>query len=244
MVTSSETSGSGTTWERYRLEGLLGRGAGGSVHRALDLWTGERVAVKRYRSGVSASAAHEASLLSEIRFPGVVRLKDCTTDVGGSFLAVFEYLRGEDLRSAAEGRSVVDVAPLFADVLRALAFVHRRGIVHRDLKPENVIVSDRDGVARATVIDFGLASDRRDPAASVGGTLAYLAPEVLEGGAPDARSDLYGLGILLYEVLSGRRPSAGLSGVDVVRLHTTRDLRRAPAVARNHPAGRPAGVRT
>ncbi|MBI4880732.1 MAG: sigma 54-interacting transcriptional regulator [Planctomycetes bacterium] len=226
------------SWPHYRCERLLGRGASGSVYLARDAASGEAVAVKRFLPELREQAAREAGILAGVRFPGVVELRDATIDpVDGSFLAVFELIEGQDLFAATARATYQECAALLADVLRALAFVHRRGIVHRDLKPENLLVSRRGGKPSATLIDFGLAAGARHSSFRAAGTLAYLAPEVLAGGAPDRASDLYSAGVVLYQLLTRRLPSEGLAAVDVVRLHLAGDLTLPPEVASRLPRG-------
>ncbi len=221
-----------TAVDPYRLERVLGHGASGWVYASRH---GDRpVAVKRCTPQYRAAAAQEAATLAGIWFPGVVQLLDATVDpVDGSFLAVFELIEGPDILAATEHLELSAIAKLFADVLRALAFVHRRGLVHRDLKPQNLLVSERGGVKCATLIDFGLARPPRT-AGAVGGTLAYLAPEVLAGEPAQVRSDLYSLGIVLYQCLARTLPSVGLQGVEVLRLHG-QDVRLPDDSARTLP---------
>ena len=222
---------------RYRTERLLGRGSSGSVHLALDLLTRRRVAIKRCGNELREQASREASILAGLRYPGVVELLDAYADPErGAFLTVFRYIEGSDVVSATRGEPLPVVARLFGDILRALGFVHERGLIHRDLKPANLLCTAAEDGLAPTLIDFGLAAGPVAPAEGAAGTLAYLAPEVLEGGTADERSDLYAVGMLLHQVLAGGRlPSEGLSGVDIVRLHTSADLALPPQVSRELP---------
>ena len=231
-------------WSRYRVVRKIGEGSGGCVHLARDLYARKAVALKRCAAEVASQAAAEASVLAGIRFPGVVRLLDAGLDPrDGSFLAVFEHVEGTDLMAATEALEPVQYAGWLAEILRALAFVHRRGLVHRDLKPQNLLVEGDAETGRAVLIDFGLAAAFSEPG-SRSGTPGYLAPEVLEGAAPDPRSDIYSLGVVLYQLLARRLPSAGLSGGEALRLHASTDLRLPTEVAAGVPSGLADLVRT
>ncbi|MFH0946560.1 MAG: sigma 54-interacting transcriptional regulator [Planctomycetota bacterium] len=232
-------------WSRYRVVRKIGEGSGGCVHLARDLYARKAVALKRCAAEVASHAAAEARVLAGIRFPGVVRLLDAGLDHrDGSFLAVFEYVEGTDLLTATEGLEPARYAGWLAEILRALGFVHRRGLVHRDLKPWNLLVEGDVETGRAVLIDFGLAGAAASLKGSRAGTPGYLAPEVLEGAAADHRSDLYSLGVVLYQLLARRLPSAGLSGAEALRLHCSEDLRLPHQVAAGVPSGLADLVRT
>ena len=141
----------------------------------------------------------------QVSHPNVCRLHDIVEIEGHTFLAM-EYVDGEDLASllARIGRLAPDKAiDVARDLCAALAAVHDKGIVHRDLKPANVLV---DGRGRARLTDFGLAIGLETPEpGAIAGTPAYMAPEQLRGGEITFRSDLYALGLILYEMFTGRR---------------------------------------
>jgi serine/threonine-protein kinase len=200
---------------RYKLEHGLGAGAMARVWCATDLRTSERVAIKRVLETVRDPADTTARFLDEIRVtrtiehPHVAAGLDHGSD-GGPFL-VLEWVDGVDahaLVSRGERLSPAAGAVVALDLADALAAVHahRNGVLHRDIAPGNVLLS-RDG--RALLADFGLArwlaSPRAQPAHIVVGKLGYLPPEVLRGRVHGARADLYGLGVTLWELLSGRR---------------------------------------
>jgi eukaryotic-like serine/threonine-protein kinase len=220
----------------YEIVAPLGAGGMGEVYRARDARLGRDVAVKVLPASLSADAerlrrfeqeARAAGLLSH---PGITAVFDVGTHEGAPYL-VQELLEGETLRAALAGgrlsaRTAVDYA---IQIARGLAAAHEKGIVHRDLKPENLFVT-RDG--RVKILDFGLAkltgagekgSASSLPTATPGteagvvmGTLGYMSPEQVRGQAADARSDIFSLGAILHEMLSGARPFRGESAADTM----------------------------
>src|SRR5439155_25440776 len=209
---------------RYRLIALLGRGGMGEVYRADDLTLDQPVALKFLPAGVTHDGARLAQFHNELRIArqvshkNVCRLYDLGEADGRQFLTM-EYVDGEDLASLLRriGRLPPDKALEIARQLCAgLAAAHERGVVHRDLKPENVMLDGR-GMARIT--DFDLAAS----AATVGrddvrsGTPAYMSPEQLAGREVTSRSDIYALGLMLYELFTGRRPFAGRTFPELLR---------------------------
>ena len=216
---------------RYRVEGFLGRGGRKRVYRARDTEAENReVAVAVFETEgieetVLARARREAQAMGKLgEHPHVVRVLDSGEEDRVPYI-VSEYVGGGDVAGVledSEGRRLdIDRALAIAiDVSRALEHAHSRGIVHRDLKPANIWLGD-DGAARLG--DFGLAtSDRRSRAAVEGmlvGTVAYLPPEQALGRSSDARSDLYSLGAMLYELLTGEPPFAGQDAVAIIGQH-------------------------
>jgi serine/threonine-protein kinase len=199
---------------RYELGALLGRGGMGSVRVATDLRLERSVAVKILRPDLADQPKArrrfetEARAAARLAHPNVVTVFDSGEDAGIPFL-VMERLRGRTLADEiAEGQLAIRrVEEVAREVLSALAAAHRAGIIHRDIKPGNVLLTD-DGHAK--VSDFGIAktiddSDQTQTLELVA-TLGYLAPERLAGEAASQRSDLYSVGVLLYEASSGRRP--------------------------------------
>jgi hypothetical protein len=208
---------------RYRLEALLGRGGMHLVYRAEDLRLGgggtdaARVAVKLVSPEYAGRAARrglewEASMLAGLNHPGVIRVLDFDRDGEVVFL-VTELLHGQRLRSLLV-RSQPAPLPMdeamgiIRELAEALAYVHGRGLVHRDVQPANVFITASGGLR---LIDFGLAapiggSSEAGSPAQRPGTPAYASPEVLGGRPPDPRDDVYSLGCIAYEVLTGRHP--------------------------------------
>lgn len=202
---------------RYVLEAQLGRGGMGVVFRARDLQLQRDVAIKFVLGGGGAKRlarfARECELVSQAGARGVVQVHECGERDGLPYL-VMELLRGESLEDllARGPLEPVRAARLMEAVARTLGSVHARGILHRDLKPGNVLIGD-DGHPRLT--DFGLAwsadSDRLTGTGELMGTPFYMAPELLSGRPADARSDLFALGVVVYQTVTGRLPFEGES---------------------------------
>ncbi len=196
---------------RYTLEGCIGIGGHGAVWRARDRVTGDAVALKLIESGFAgvARVRREVAALRLLRVPGVVRLLDEGHEGNTSFLAM-ELVEGRPFPGAAPPRQWSDVVTPTLSLLEVLARIHATGVVHRDLKPGNVLV-DREG--RATVLDFGIAWGSLDlgitAQGEILGTPHYLAPEQVNDGPIGPRADLFALGAMLYEALSGRPPHQG-----------------------------------
>jgi len=195
---------------RYRIVAMLGKGGMGEVYRADDLLLGQPVALKFLPKRIANNPNALARLLAEVRIarqishPNVCRVYD-VGEVGGEHFISMEYVLGEDLRSLLQriGRFGADKGLQIArQICAGLAAAHDRGVLHRDLKPANVMIDER-GAARIT--DFGLAvlADSAE-AQKREGTPAYMSPEQLDGEEVTTRSDIYSLGLVLYEIFSGR----------------------------------------
>lgn len=216
--------------DRYRLEEVLGRGGMAQVFGAVDETLGRRVAVKVLHPHLAADDAfvtrfrQEAIAAARLTHPGIVGVYDTCSD-GRHEAIVMELLDARTLREVLDERGTLDtesVRRIGLRLLDALEAAHNAGLVHRDIKPSNVLLCT-DG--RVKVADFGIAKaeDHTDITreGSLLGTASYLSPEQLEGAAVDGRSDLYALGLVLYECLVGRIPFEGDSGaaVALARLH-------------------------
>jgi Protein kinase domain/zinc-ribbon domain len=209
---------------RYRIVSLLGRGGMGEVYRADDLRLEQPVALKFLPESLEMDPARLARFHGEVRtarqvsHPNVCRVYDIGSTDGRHFLSM-EYVDGEDLASLLRriGRLPADKGVEVARQLCAgLAAAHDRGVLHRDLKPANIMI---DGSGRARLTDFGIAG-----AASTGedvraGTPAYMAPEQLSGREVTVKSDLFALGLVLYEVFTGRRAFDAPTIADLVKQH-------------------------
>lgn len=210
----------GRVLARYRVLEPLGIGGVGEVYRARDERLGRDVALKVLRPDIHDSAARErlrreARTLSQLNHPGISTIHDVESVDGIDFI-VMELVSGETLSSRlARGALPEAVARGYgAEMADALAAAHEQGVIHRDLKPGNVMIDDR---GRLKLLDFGLALFRPVSVASsettadalsgaLVGTVPYMSPEQLLGRALDPRSDLYSLGVVLYEMTTGRRP--------------------------------------
>jgi hypothetical protein len=198
--------------ERYRIVALSGRGGMGEVYRAEDLTLSQVVAVKFLPEALSQDVTALARFHSEVRtarqvsHPNVCRVFDIGEAEGALFLTM-EYVDGEDLASVVRriGRLSPERATEIArQICAGLAAAHERGVIHRDLKPANVML---DGAGKIRITDFGLASIAASikGAEARAGTPAYMSPEQLAGREVSSKSDIYSLGLILYEILTGKR---------------------------------------
>jgi eukaryotic-like serine/threonine-protein kinase len=201
---------------RYRVERPLGHGAMSTVDLALDMQLDRKVALKRLADNLSrdddlrARFQREARLAARLAHPNVVRVYDVGVDDDGRPFIAMEYVDGETLAAVLLHRGPLpprEVAELGIQACRALAAAHDAGLVHRDVKPQNLLLRS-DGVLKLG--DFGVAvgleGTRLTLAGTVLGTAAYLAPEQARGEEVTAAADVYGLGAVLYELLTGRPP--------------------------------------
>jgi predicted Ser/Thr protein kinase len=212
---------------RYRIVALLGRGGMGEVYRAHDLTLGQEVALKFLPEVAARNPAALARFYNEVRIarqvshPNVCRVYDLGEVDGQPYLSM-EYIDGEDLGSLLRriGRLPSDKAVETARQLCAgLAAAHAKGVLHRDLKPANVMLNGR---GQAVVTDFGLAALADEiPGEEIrNGTPAYMAPEQLAGREVTVQSDIYSLGLVLYEIFTGKRAFEASTLAELVRLHT------------------------
>ena len=220
---------------RYALLELVGSGGMGDVYRARDLELDEVVALKLLRQAIAQTAdglarfRHEVKLARRVTHRNVARTFELGEDDGARFLTM-EYVRGESLaaRLRREGRLRPERAVAIAtQVALGLEAAHAAGVVHRDIKPDNVLLAP-DG--RVVVTDFGVARKAASTADDrlLAGTPAYMAPEQLSTGEASARSDLYALGVLLWELVSGRLPFSGTTPAALAEarlIHSPPDLR-------------------
>ena len=221
---------------RYRLDRPIARGGMATVYTATDTRLDRVVAVKVMRPALAEDAdfvarfAREARAAARLSSPEVVAVHDQGTDPStGTAYLVMEYVAGRTLRDVIRDSGPLSAGralSLLEPVLRALAAAHAAGLVHRDVKPENVLLGD-DG--RVKVADFGLARavETSNLTATTGlliGTVAYLAPEQVEHGTADPRTDVYAAGILLWEMLTGTPPYDGDSPLSVAYRHVHDDV--------------------
>jgi len=229
-ITTDGLARNSTFADRYEIIGELGAGGMGRVYRAHDTKLNEEVALKLLKPEVTADKGtierfkNELKLARRITHKNVCRMHDIHEAAGTIFITM-EYVLGEDLKSLIKraGRLPIDKALAMAkEVVEGLSEAHRLGIVHRDLKPQNIMI-DRRGSAK--IMDFGIARQIQGPeltaAGMMIGTPAYMSPEQVAGEAVDPRADIYALGTILYEMVVGRPPFEGLSGLSVALRHKT-----------------------
>jgi eukaryotic-like serine/threonine-protein kinase len=205
--------------EHYRIEDVVARGPMASVFRGTDLRTNRQVAIKAPEMAAESDPVfferfrREAEIGRKLNHPGVVKVFP-REDRGGVYL-VMEWVDGPLLRNilAQEGNLPVERAVKIAsEICDALYYIHSRGVVHRDLKPENIVIDSKD---RIKLIDFGIAGEEGARRLTFGkfsnvmGTPDYISPEQIQGKRGDARSDVYALGAILYEMLTGQAPFQG-----------------------------------
>jgi len=217
---------------RYQIRSRIARGGMATVYLATDLRLERRVAVKVMHGHLADDAAFRERFIREARsaarlaHPNVVAVFDQGEDHDMAYL-VMEYLPGMTLRELLQEHRVLTTEQTFdimEAVLSGLAAAHRAGIVHRDLKPENVMLAD-DG--RIKIGDFGLAravSANTATGAALLGTIAYLSPELVTRGTADARSDIYAVGIMIYEMLTGEQPYKGEQPVQIAYQHANNSV--------------------
>lgn len=217
----------------YRILKQLGQGGMGVVYLAEDTRLARHVAIKVLPEAVAADQARKRRFEQEARSAAALNHQAIATihayeEHSGRLCIVMEYVAGETLRGSvlAGAMPAADVAQLGAEIARGLAAAHDRGIVHRDLKPENVM---RTPSGEVKILDFGLARQQEpqgldaatrslgitDPG-SIVGTIAYMSPEQLEAKEPDPRSDIFALGVMLYELASGVHPFTGSSAASTI----------------------------
>jgi hypothetical protein len=207
--------------DRYRIVSPIGRGGMGLVYRADDLRLGQTVALKFLPREVAGDQTRLNFLYAEVRnarlisHPNICRVYDIGEHEGRTFLSM-EYVDGEDLASLLKriGRLPAQKAlDISHELCAGLAAAHDRGIIHRDLKPANIMI---DGRGQARIMDFGLAVSRRegDQSQEPAGTPSYMAPEQWSGRGASAKSDIYSLGLVLYELFTGHRPFEALTPIE------------------------------
>jgi serine/threonine protein kinase len=226
--------------QRYRVVALAGRGGMGEVYRAEDLTLGQVVALKFLPEMLSQDAAALARFHAEVRtarqvsHPNVCRMFDIG-DADGTLFLTMEYVDGEDLASVVRriGRLSPDKATEIArQICAGLAAAHERGVIHRDLKPANVML---DGAGKIRITDFGLAGIAATiKGAEVrAGTPAYMAPEQLAGRDVSAKSDTYSLGLILYEILTGKRAFEASTLPELMKLRASGTITNPSTLVRD-----------
>src|SRR5690349_11348434 len=226
---------------RYKLEAKLGSGGMSTVYLARDTTLDRQVAVKVMHREMSEQAdqlerfRQEARAVAKLSHPNVVAVIDAGEDGGHPYI-VFEYVEGETLKQRINRVGALDPQEALAyaiEIARGLTVAHGRNMVHRDIKPQNILI---DAEGRAKLTDFGISrqleQDGMTATGRVLGTTDYVAPEQAMGRGADQRSDIYSLGVVLYEMLVGQVPFQADSQVGVAMKHVNEEL---PDVQRRRP---------
>ncbi len=221
----------GTTFaSRYEILEELGKGGMGRVYRVEDKKIGEEVALKLIKPEIASDQAmierfrNELKLARKITHKNVCRMHDFHEEEGIPFITM-EYVEGEDLKSfmRRKGNLIEDAISITKQVCEGLAEAHELGVVHRDLKPQNIMI-DKNG--RAKIMDFGIARSIEAPGLTSSGMMIgtpdYISPEQAEGEEADQRSDIYSLGSILYEMVTGSVPFKGDTALSVALKHKTK----------------------
>jgi eukaryotic-like serine/threonine-protein kinase len=227
---------------RYRILRRLGSGGMANVYLAEDEELGRRVAIKilndRHASDDSfvERFRREAKNAAGLSHPNIVSIYD-RGEAEGTYYIAMEYLEGRSLkdRIVAEGPLPISAAiDATRQILRALGFAHRGGIVHRDIKPHNVLLAQEGSELRYKVTDFGISrssASQMTEAGSIVGTAQYLSPEQARGAPVDQRSDIYSVGIVLYELLTGKLPFTGETPLEIAMKHLS-EIPKPPSALR------------
>src|SRR5919108_5046010 len=245
LVRSMADQRIGTELGGYRIEAQLGRGGTSVVYRAEHVRLGRQAALKLLSPGLgeadfSERFLRESRLAASLDHPSIVPVYDAGEDDGLLYIAM-AYVEGTDLKTLIVGEGPLPLRRALAiagQIASALDAAHEQGLVHRDVKPANILVGRDD---RAYLSDFGtvkeLASGGMTRTGSFVGTIEYCAPEQIEGGPVDARTDVYALGCVLWEALTGSPPFHRSSEVAVLNAHLHDQPPRLSRVAPELPAG-------
>jgi serine/threonine protein kinase len=231
--------------DSYEIVAPISRGASGDVYLVVHRDMDTKSAAKLLRvDAVSQTAMkrlqREAQILSRLKHPNIVNVRALAVDASVGIFLVMDYLDGKPLSKiiAERGRLKIGQAlKLTIDICHGLECAHQQGVLHRDIKPSNVIVVPSEGSEKAVVIDFGLAKHDEDvqKITSTGlfvGTPLYMSPEQCRGEKLDARSDIYSIGCLLYELLAGRPPFTGTTPLEVMTNHLNK---QPPPLSETNP---------
>ncbi len=219
--------------DRYLLASELGQGGMADVYLAMDTVLNREVAVKLLRGELSADPVallrfqREANAASQLNHPNIVEIYDVGEFENKPYI-VMEYVRGKTLKQLISQRKALDVkeaSTIMKQLISAVSAAHKSNIIHRDIKPQNVLVKD-DGTAKIT--DFGIAQTQDavqlTQTDSVMGSVHYLAPELARGESASFQSDIYSLGVVFYELLTGRVPYSAESAVQIAMMHMEKDF--------------------
>lgn len=237
----------GTLVGNYKITDKIGEGGMGAVFRGTDIMLEREVAIKMLRPELSSQPniverfRSEAVTLAKLNHPNIATLYSFVRQ-GEDFFMVMEFVRGDTLEAVIRKSGAMEcnrAIRLFCQALEGIDHAHRMGIVHRDIKPANMMLTEHGTLK---VMDFGIArvlgTARMTKQGNIVGTIEYMSPEQVRGHETDTRSDIYSLGILLYEMLTGRVPFASDSEYDLMKMH----IEDAPPPPRVFAAGIPPGV--
>ena len=213
---------------QYKITDKLGEGGMGAVYKGIDLMVEREVAIKMLRPDIARQPElverfrSEAVMLAKLNNPGIATLYNFFRQ-GDDFFMVMEFVSGRTLESMIRSSGAIPwdrAVPLFTLILECIVPAHNGGILHRDIKPANIMVTNWGGVK---VMDFGIArvlgTARMTREGRMVGTIEYIAPERIKGNEADVRADIYSLGVVLYEMLSGRLPFDSQSEFEIMRGH-------------------------
>lgn len=231
--------------ERYRLVRLIGRGSMADVFEALDLQTNKGVALKVLRGRIADDQTAIERLKREARVQQMIQHRNVAAVLGGGVTRrgepyiIVELLQGVSLRKIVRSKGALPsqyAASYIWQALQGLSAAHTLGVCHRDLKPANLMLEPSPGpVERVVLIDFGFATlqggARLTQAGHVVGSLAYLAPERFDGGPGSASADLYALGVIFFELLTGRRPFVADDEMKLIQMQLNEDPQHPCLVA-------------
>ncbi len=210
---------------QYKVSRILGRGGMGAVYLAKDILLDRDVAIKTIQSHMSTSSDRfyqEARILAKLNHPNIASIYNLVSEDEELYM-IMEYIKGislEDLIKAKSKLNVPQAKTIFGQVLQGLQHAHHQGTIHRDIKSSNVMINE-EGVAK--LMDFGIAvssgNERYTKTGNILGTLEYISPEIIKGEQPSTQSDIYAMGILLYEMVSGRTPFQGTNEYALINAH-------------------------
>ncbi len=221
-----------TLGNRYLIEEMLGQGGMSAVYKAQDPNLKRVVAVKMIHPHLSSNSdfvkrfEEEAAVVAQLRHPGIIQVHDFNRD-GDTYFMVMEFVPGETIQAhlkrlndANRRLAPTQAMEYMANVCDAVDYAHQRGMVHRDIKPANIMINL---LGQAILMDFGIAkivgSQRHTATGAVVGTAMYMSPEQIKGEQPDRRTDIYSLGVTLFEMISGRPPFEAESAMTLMMMH-------------------------
>jgi len=233
---------------RYKLEAVLGQGGMSTVYQATDPNLQRKVAVKLIHPHLSSDPQfvrrfeQEAAAVAQLRHPNIIQVYDFDHE-GELYYMILEYVPGDTLQArlkaltSIQGRlDPAESISIMTTVSDAVAYAHQRGMIHRDLKPANVMLSANN---QPILMDFGVAkmldAAHHTATGTVVGTAKYMSPEQARGAHPDERADIYSLGVMLYEMITGQPPFDGESAVSIMMKHVNDPLPDISQVERSAP---------